>query len=161
MLYIVNMIAIAAIAAVGLNILIGFTGLISLGHGAFFRCGGLRCCCAGDADRTSLLSGRPRRRDCHGARRHALRDSFRKTQGIVSDDCNAGRTVYHRVCSRSLGVGHAGDNGNQPSRSVSLRNEPARGSQLFLCGFPLSRGGDLERGQSDANTLRTCLHRHS
>ncbi len=39
MLYILNMIAIAAIAAVGLNILIGFTGLISLGHGAFFGVG--------------------------------------------------------------------------------------------------------------------------
>ena len=39
LLYIVNMIGIAAIAAVGLNILIGFTGMISLGHGAFFGVG--------------------------------------------------------------------------------------------------------------------------
>jgi branched-chain amino acid transport system permease protein len=39
MLYIVNMIGIAAIAAIGLNILIGFTGQISLGHGAFFGVG--------------------------------------------------------------------------------------------------------------------------
>src|SRR3989339_2246929 len=35
MLYVVNMIGIAAIAAIGLNILIGFTGQISLGHGAY------------------------------------------------------------------------------------------------------------------------------
>src|SRR4030042_1687349 len=38
-LYIVNTIGIAAIAVIGLNILIGFTGQISLGHGAFFGVG--------------------------------------------------------------------------------------------------------------------------
>jgi len=39
MMYILNMIGIAAIAVIGLNILIGFTGQISLGHGAFFGVG--------------------------------------------------------------------------------------------------------------------------
>jgi branched-chain amino acid transport system permease protein len=39
MLYVLNMIGIAAMAAIGLNILIGFTGQISLGHGAFFGVG--------------------------------------------------------------------------------------------------------------------------
>lgn len=39
-LYVINHIGIFAIAAVGLNILIGFTGQISLGHGAFFGVGG-------------------------------------------------------------------------------------------------------------------------
>src|SRR5512136_2777073 len=39
MLYIVNMTGIAAIAAIGLNILTGMTGLISLGHGAFIGVG--------------------------------------------------------------------------------------------------------------------------
>ncbi len=38
-LYIINHIGIAAIAAVGLNLLIGYTGQISLGHGAFFGVG--------------------------------------------------------------------------------------------------------------------------
>ena len=38
-LYILNIIGIAAIAAVGLNILVGYTGQISLGHGAFFGVG--------------------------------------------------------------------------------------------------------------------------
>ena len=38
-LYIINTIGIAAIAAIGLNILIGYTGQISLGHGAFFGVG--------------------------------------------------------------------------------------------------------------------------
>ena len=38
-LYVINMIGIAAIAALGLNILVGYTGLISLGHGAFFGVG--------------------------------------------------------------------------------------------------------------------------
>lgn len=38
-LYIINHIGIAAIAAIGLNLLIGFTGQISLGHGAFFGVG--------------------------------------------------------------------------------------------------------------------------
>jgi len=38
-LYVLNNIGIYAIAAVGLNLLIGFTGQISLGHGAFFGVG--------------------------------------------------------------------------------------------------------------------------
>lgn len=39
MLYVVNSVLIAVIAAVGLNILTGFTGQISLGHGAFMGVG--------------------------------------------------------------------------------------------------------------------------
>jgi branched-chain amino acid transport system permease protein len=39
LLYVINTTGIAAIAALGLNILIGFTGQISLGHGAFFGVG--------------------------------------------------------------------------------------------------------------------------
>jgi len=39
LLYVINMIGITAIAAIGLNILVGFTGQISLGHGAFFGVG--------------------------------------------------------------------------------------------------------------------------
>jgi branched-chain amino acid transport system permease protein len=39
LLYVINITGIAAIAALGLNILIGFTGQISLGHGAFFGVG--------------------------------------------------------------------------------------------------------------------------
>lgn len=38
-LYVINRIGIYAIAAVGLNLLIGYTGQISLGHGAFFGVG--------------------------------------------------------------------------------------------------------------------------
>ena len=38
-LYIINTMGIYAIAAVGLNLLIGYTGQISLGHGAFFGVG--------------------------------------------------------------------------------------------------------------------------
>ena len=39
LLYVINIIGITAIAAIGLNILVGFTGQISLGHGAFFGVG--------------------------------------------------------------------------------------------------------------------------
>ncbi len=39
LLYVINHVGIAAIAAIGLNILIGYTGQISLGHGAFFGVG--------------------------------------------------------------------------------------------------------------------------
>jgi len=38
-LYVLNKIGIYAVAAIGLNILIGYTGQISLGHGAFFGVG--------------------------------------------------------------------------------------------------------------------------
>jgi len=39
LLYVINTIGIASIAVIGLNILVGFTGQISLGHGAFFGVG--------------------------------------------------------------------------------------------------------------------------
>ncbi|MBN2567919.1 MAG: branched-chain amino acid ABC transporter permease [Deltaproteobacteria bacterium] len=39
LLYVLNTIGIASIAVIGLNILVGFTGQISLGHGAFFGVG--------------------------------------------------------------------------------------------------------------------------
>ncbi len=39
LLYVINMVAITAIAAIGLNILTGFTGQLSLGHGAFIGVG--------------------------------------------------------------------------------------------------------------------------
>ena len=39
LLYVLNTIGIYAIAAIGLNLLIGYTGQISLGHGAFFGVG--------------------------------------------------------------------------------------------------------------------------
>jgi len=39
LLYVLNITGITAIAALGLNILVGFTGQISLGHGAFFGVG--------------------------------------------------------------------------------------------------------------------------
>ncbi|MBN1613697.1 MAG: branched-chain amino acid ABC transporter permease [Deltaproteobacteria bacterium] len=38
-LYVVNTVGITSIAAIGLNILVGYTGQISLGHGAFFGVG--------------------------------------------------------------------------------------------------------------------------
>jgi branched-chain amino acid transport system permease protein len=38
-LYVINIIGIASIAVIGLNILVGYTGQISLGHGAFFGVG--------------------------------------------------------------------------------------------------------------------------
>ncbi|MDQ7782677.1 MAG: branched-chain amino acid ABC transporter permease [Desulfomonilaceae bacterium] len=42
-LYIVNLIAINAIVAIGLNILVGYTGQISLGHAGFFAIGAYSC----------------------------------------------------------------------------------------------------------------------
>jgi branched-chain amino acid transport system permease protein len=42
-LYVANMIGFAVIAAVGLNLLTGFTGQISLGHAAFVGVGGYAC----------------------------------------------------------------------------------------------------------------------
>lgn len=42
-LYVVNLIAIHAIVAIGLNILVGYTGQISLGHAGFFAIGAYSC----------------------------------------------------------------------------------------------------------------------
>src|SRR5512142_444876 len=42
-LYVINLIAINSIVAVGLNILVGYTGQISLGHAGFFAIGAYSC----------------------------------------------------------------------------------------------------------------------
>jgi branched-chain amino acid transport system permease protein len=42
-LYVINLIAIHAIVAIGLNILVGYTGQISLGHAGFFAIGAYSC----------------------------------------------------------------------------------------------------------------------
>jgi len=42
-LYLINLIAINAIVAIGLNILVGYTGQISLGHAGFFAIGAYTC----------------------------------------------------------------------------------------------------------------------
>lgn len=42
-LYIINLIAIHSIVAIGLNILVGYTGQISLGHAGFFAIGAYSC----------------------------------------------------------------------------------------------------------------------
>ncbi|MGO9566391.1 MAG: branched-chain amino acid ABC transporter permease [Desulfomonilaceae bacterium] len=42
-LYVLNLIAIHAIVAIGLNILVGYTGQISLGHAGFFAIGAYSC----------------------------------------------------------------------------------------------------------------------
>ena len=42
-LYVINLIAINAIVAIGLNILVGYTGQISLGHAGFFAIGAYTC----------------------------------------------------------------------------------------------------------------------
>jgi branched-chain amino acid transport system permease protein len=42
-LYVINVIAIHAIVAIGLNILVGYTGQISLGHAGFFAIGAYTC----------------------------------------------------------------------------------------------------------------------
>jgi branched-chain amino acid transport system permease protein len=42
-LYVINLIAIHAIVAIGLNILMGYTGQISLGHAGFFAIGAYTC----------------------------------------------------------------------------------------------------------------------
>jgi branched-chain amino acid transport system permease protein len=42
-LYVINLIAIHSIVAVGLNILVGYTGQISLGHAGFFAIGAYSC----------------------------------------------------------------------------------------------------------------------
>ncbi|NWF93340.1 MAG: branched-chain amino acid ABC transporter permease [Syntrophaceae bacterium] len=49
LLYVINHIGMAAIAAIGLNILIGYTGQISLGHGAFFGVGAYAAAILGTA----------------------------------------------------------------------------------------------------------------
>ena len=91
-----NLVLVAVVGALGLNILLGYTGQISIGHGAFMSVGAytaakLRPAWAAVLDHDS--GGRRYDGACRRHRRHTVAAH----QGPVSGHRHAGRAVHHRV----------------------------------------------------------------
>ncbi len=92
-----NLVWIAVIGALGLNILVGYTGQVSIGHGAFMSVGAYTA--ANLANRldspwpVNLLAGRPHGRAGGGGRGHPVAAH----QGPVPGHRHPGRAAHHRV----------------------------------------------------------------
>ena len=105
-------IGIFAIAALGLNILVGFTGQISIGHAAFFLLGAFTSAYISNnsADPGVLRHSTGGR--CHGTGRPDLRRAGGAAQGTLSRHRDAGRAIHparflltRRLVQRRLGAG--------------------------------------------------------
>jgi branched-chain amino acid transport system permease protein len=89
LLYVLNSIAFWPLRQSGLNILIGYTGQISLGHGAFFGVGAYAAAIL--ATRLDVLLSFPyRRRETLRLSSHGFRHTFGTPQGSLPNDSNTG-----------------------------------------------------------------------
>ena len=133
-------IGIFAIAALGLNILVGFTGQISIGHAAFFLLGAFTSAYISNnaADPGILRHSAGRRR--HRAGRADLRRAGGAAEGALSRHRDACRAIHparfllpRRLVFRRLGAG-------QRQSVLDLRLHLARRPAIFLRGAGLSAG---------------------
>ena len=136
---VLNLILIAVVGAIGLNILVGYTDQVSIGHGAFMSVGAYTAAhLITKLARAVLDRGAGRRTDGGGDRR-AGRHSLAAHQGPVSRDRHAGRAAHHRMDDqpRPLGVRrHAGiDPGAGPPSVFGTRLTSAWQMYLFLMFF--------------------------
>ena len=129
-----NQVAIATVGAIGLNILVGYTGQISLGQGAFMAIGAY---CAG---LLTLNFGVPWGREHllrlhrHRRRGHLLRTALPAAEGALPGYRHPGRAGDRGVGDDPLDRGHGRDRCRRPARSSPLRPPPQQQLQLLLAG---------------------------
>ena len=135
-LSIVNTIFIAVIGAVGLNILVGYTGQISLGHGAFMAIGGYT---------TAILM------TDHGVKDIATIPIAIVVTGVAGFlfGLPAYPRAWHdrpllRVCSKCLAIGH------------SLSNCRSRSFRCKHCGLHGHRSHEHDRFCAKCNNSSLC-----
>ncbi len=114
-LYVINHIGIAAIAAIGLNILIGYTGLISLGHGAFFGVGAYSAAILATAFH-------PFSRNHYGLHRDDLWDSISPFKTSLFNHSHLSRTVYYSISPGKLGGSYKRGRWHLPPKSQVIWN---------------------------------------
>jgi len=161
MIYIFNTIGIAAIAVIGLNILIGFTGQISLGHGAFFGVGAYAAAILATTLNCPFYLSIPAAAVITAMVGMVFGTPSVRLEGSLSDDCHPGRPIHHRISVDTLGKYHQGHDGDYASpRDVFGASCFRRYGFLLhhLCSAVRRR---LDCSQSNAYPLRTGLHRHS
>ena len=96
-LSIANLVWIAVVGALGLNILVGYTGQISIGHGAFMSVGAYTAAnLANRLDSPWPVNAAGRRADGGADRRHR-RHPVAAHQGALPGHRHPGRPAHHRV----------------------------------------------------------------
>ena len=105
-------IGIFSIAALGLNILVGFTGQISIGHAAFFLLGAFTSAYISNNAADPGVLRDPARRRRHRAGRADLRHPAARLKGLYLVDRDAGGAIHparlllpRRMVLRRLGAG--------------------------------------------------------
>ena len=117
-LYVINHIGMAAIAAIGLNILTGYTGQISLGHGAFFGVGAYAAAIL-NRHGFSILAFRYLCRPDHRLCGRGFWDAICPPQTPLPNHCDSGRSVYSSI----------------PLRFMAKPHQRARGYYVATCLF--------------------------
>ena len=111
-LSILNLILIAVVGAIGLNILVGYTDQVSIGHGAFMSVGAYTAAHLITKLDAPFWIAVPAGGLMAAADRRAGRNSLAAHQGPVSRDRHAGGAAHHRMDDQPRLVGvrrHAGD----------------------------------------------------
>ena len=101
---VLNRIGIAIIGALGLNILVGYTGQISIGHAAFLAVGAYATAILGQQGRAAVLARHPGWRRLLTSRvRAGLRHAVAAPEGAVPGHRHAGRALHHHLRDHPLG----------------------------------------------------------
>ena len=119
---ILNLVLIAVVGALGLNILVGYTGQISIGHGAFMSVGAYTAANLVVRLGMPVLDHAAGRRADGGADRRDRRHPVVAHQGHLSGDRHAGGAADHRMDDQPRASG---------SRAACRPRSRCRGRSLF------------------------------
>ena len=156
----INHIGIAAIAAIGLNLLIGYTGQISLGHGAFFGVGAYSAAILATAvgfpfwlsvpaagvitALVGIIFGIP---------------SIRLKHLYLTIATLAGQFIIQYLFVNWVSLTKGAEGIFLPHPTLFGLNLKER-SRFLLCDLYLFRRHDLDGGQPDSHTVWPCLYCH-
>ena len=135
-LSIINLSLIAIVGALGLNILVGYTGQISVGHAAFMSVGAYTAANLAVHLEPAVLGHAAGRRADGGPDRRHRRHSEPAHQGPLSRHRHAGGPAHHRV-DHQPHAGHlrrrAGLDPGAAADAVGARAQDRRGSSTSSC----------------------------
>ncbi len=155
-----NLILLAVVGAIGLNILVGYTDQVSIGQGAFMSVGAYT---GGPPDHPTgcaVLDRCPGRRIDGGADRCAGGHPVAAHQGAVSRHRHARRAVDHPVDDQPRAVHFRRQRGNDPGAAAgAVRHEAAQPGADVSVPAVLRGVGYGGRAEPDPQPDRPRLHR--
>ena len=160
-LSILNLILIAVVGAIGLNILVGYTDQVSIGHGAFMSVGAYTAAHLITQAACAVLDCGAGRWADGGGDRHGGGNSLTAHQGPVSGDRHACRTAHHRMDDQPRALGVRRHAVNHPGRTA-LGVRHAADQRLADVSVPdvLRHSGDGRHAEPDPQPHRPRLHRY-